>query len=640
MLQTAPSVREAPITLSGTSADDPTRPPVDLPPPLGMNEPLLDVDNIQGNILAGFNKDHQTHLYLRINSPRDAATVEAFRAWLGRLVPFVATTEEVLHFNRLFKEIRRRRCVETRAVMSTWINVALSFEALQLLAGDGEALAGCAKRLGAYPGADPERLRAEAFTDEAFKEGMAKRAVPVLSDPASEELEGNPKNWTFGREGEEPDVVVIVASDSASELAAEVARIEDGIYGGRPGHDRFGGSGVSVVYKQHGNTLPPPLTGHEHFGFLDGVSQPGIRGVVSQRPFDLLTLRQNPESDEHLHQGKPGQDLLWPGEFVFGYPGQDPRAPEGDGPDEGIHKAGPDSLTKGGPDGGWAGPVWAKDGAFLVVRRLRQEVGRFHDFLRREAPGLKLTDDQLGAKLVGRWKSGAPVVRADQVDDPALGNDDCANNHFEFVSPSPAIPQSSAPPGSGLCADERVPPSLGDASGQKCPFGAHIRKAYPRDDTGSPLQIPRNGTETVGEITTQTHRLLRRGIPFGDPFYPAPGKDTDDGNRGLLFACYQTSIVDQFEFVTRNWFNNPQFKDAAAAGSPESGHDLILGQSNQGGSRARHLRIDVDGKPHVLAAQEKDEWVIPTGGGYFFAPSLDALQLLTVTPEGKKGEKA
>src|SRR5205085_10193093 len=116
------------------------------------------------------------------------------------------------------------------------------------------------------------------------------------------------------------------------------------------------------------------------------------------------------------NQGKPGQDLIWPGEFVFGYPGQDPAD---------AVEAGDDPLASG------AAPAWARDGSYLVFRRLRQDVGAFHTFLRDQATAT-LPADALGARLVGRWASGAPTVRAPDADDPALAANECANNRFEF----------------------------------------------------------------------------------------------------------------------------------------------------------------------------------------------------------------
>ena len=608
-------VRETPTAtlLRAPSADDPTRPSV-------PNEPVLDVDNIQGNILAGFNKDHQAQLYLRIQDGQ----VEHFRAWLGRLIPFIATTAEVLTFNRLFKSVRQRRGVETRTVMATWVNVGLSFRAVKLLAGDSQALAKRGERFEDYKKAASSEFSVERFADKAFREGMAKRSVEVLSDPpdarqGQASLEGNRRNWLFGGPDNEADVVLLIASDSSAELAAEVARIEDSIYSGRTGPHSFASSGVTIIFKQYGNTLPAPLTGHEHFGFLDGVSQPGIRGRISSDPHDVFMLRQNPAEPT---QGKPGQDVLWPGEFVFGYSGQDPNATD-------INQEGPNSLAPGGPGGAPAGPVWAKDGSYLVIRRLRQDVARFHQFLKDEAPE-DMTSERFGASLVGRWTSGAPIIRRPDADDPPLGSDDCANNHFEFGAPSDPIPRPSPP--KGRCHDERGKQSPGDKVGEHCPFAAHIRKAYPRDDEGTfPFKPP------TGEVTTQTHRILRRGVPFGEPFYPAPDPkhETDTGNRGLLFACYQTSIEDQFEFVTRSWVNNPEFKDKSVRGRLQSGHDLIIGQTNENGSRTRHcvLRIrQADESLKDVTVTATEEWVIPTGGGYFFSPSIDALHLLTDQP--------
>ncbi len=593
------AVREAPAALTQIENDS-TR-------PAAANEPVLAVDNIQGNII-GFNKDHQTMLFLKITD------AENFRRWLRDFVPFIATAHEVLTFNRLFKAIRRRRGVETHTVQATWINIAFSFDALEQLSKDGNALQKAAQKFTDYKdkAKKSKDFKAGSFSDEAFKKGMAKRAVDVLGDPQSEKAEGNPRNWVFGGTKNEADVVVIVASDSDEDLDDEVGRIEESIYAGRSIIGEHALSGVQIVYKQNGATLPPPLTGHEHFGFLDGVSQPGLRGRISDDPTDVLTPRQNPKDPD---QGKPGQDLLWTGEFIFGYPKQFGAA----------DPAEPDELNTAPGPIAEAGPVWAKDGSFLVVRRLRQEVGNFHKFLEKIGQEKGLSADLLGAKLVGRWKSGAPIMRQPTADNPALGNDDCANNHFEFNEDGEVIPKSEAAP--EQCSDDVFPIAKADEKGLTCPFAGHIRKTYPRDDKGTLAA-------EIGENTTQTHRLLRRGIPFGNPFFPPddPNKQKDSGNRGLLFAAYQTSIVNQFEFVQAVWSNNAEFKDKSAGGKLQSGHDFIIGQNNAGGDKRTRrfiLPIDKNGTTELIEIKTENDWVIPTGGGYFFQPSIDALCLLS-----------
>jgi hypothetical protein len=185
------SVRETPTSalLRAQSTRDPTRPDA-------RNEPVLAVKKIQGNILAGFNKDYQAHLYLAI---RDGAE-RAFRLWLGRLVPFIATTAEVLAFNRLFKSIRKRRGGETKTVMATWVNVALSFRGLKLLARGENDLSKHADRFEDYRRAKPEEFSVERFTDAAFRQGMAARSVEVLSDPPH-----STKHWRFGGPAKRPN---------------------------------------------------------------------------------------------------------------------------------------------------------------------------------------------------------------------------------------------------------------------------------------------------------------------------------------------------------------------------------------------------------------------------------------------------
>jgi Dyp-type peroxidase family len=521
-------------------------------------EPELRVEQIQGNILAGFNKDNQTLLFLKITDQK------RFKAWLRVVLPFVATVDEVLKFNRLFKQIRTRRGVETRTVLATWLNIAFSFQGLAQITDD-----------------------ADRIKDLAFKEGLANRSKS-LNDPV--QGEGSPKKWVIGGKSTEADVVIIIGSDSAEEMEASVASWESSIDGSGPLRGQSGPSGARVIFKQRGATLPDPLRGHEHFGFLDGVSQPGIRGTFGANR-ELLTPKQNPADPG---QGKPGQDRLWPGEFVFGYPAQDPTSTDN-----------PGKVRKGGVE-------WMENGSFLVFRRLRQDVGAFHQFLQNTGNELNLGPELFGAKCVGRWESGAPVERANKQDNAAMSRDDCANNAFDFQKDT--IPKNPPPGSSDQCKDN-FPNNLAkkDVDGLVCPFAGHIRKAYPRDDVSlnpKGVKVPPN------EADTETHRLLRRGIPFGTPFDPTI--PSDDGNRGLLFIAYQTSIENQFEFVIKNWVNNPDFKEN------DSGHDPVLGQSDRS-NRERSFKVPL-GKGQEQVVRLPQDFVIPTGGGYFFAPSIRALE--------------
>lgn len=580
----------------------------------------LEVDDIQGNILGGFNKDFQTFLFLEITNAAQ------FQDWLRSQIPYIATSAEVLAFNRLFKWVRSRRGHESLAVKSTWVNIAFSYQALVTLQD-------------VVPG-----LLDVDFTDTAFVEGLSERA-DRLGDPL-----GTAKEWVVGSDREQPLVLLQVASDVREDLAAEVARIEDSIYTGAVFGGQLKAVGAKIVFKQQGANLPDPIAGHEHFGFLDGISQPGLRGLLSSNPNDVLTVRQNPDKRDQPPgtdtqgnatkgvpaQGKPGQDLLWPGEFVFGYPTQDPTDnPAWDGPNPK-----PKSPSE-------AGPPWAKNGSFLVFRRLQQDVGGFHAFLQATAaahtvptPPEGSAPALVGSRLVGRWPSGAPVVRLPGQDNHLLGNDDCANNHFEFQGASSNL-APSPPTDPYACSDIFQPPSPGDPAGNACPFSGHIRKAYPRDDV--PLQ-PGTGyggsagvanpppgcpaNSTLNESDTQTHRLLRRGIPYGPVSASKPTAPVDDDvDRGLLFFAYQTSIERQFEFVTRCWVNNPDFKE------PGTGVDPILGQTNgSGGSRQRTFVTvlpDQSGSPQRVELTTQKDWVVATGGGYFFAPSISALELLS-----------
>ena len=526
-------------------------------------EPVLDVADIQGNILVGFNKSYQTFLFLRI---KDTAGT---KRWLRTIVPQIASTEETLAFLRLFRAMRERRSAEPHGLVATWINIAFTRTGLEKLTSTAEV---------------------ETFTSETFKLGMAQSAG-ILGDPTN--AQGRPIGWVVGDAANPVDVLLIVASDDAAALRAAVSDLMKGFA-------QVGGVPVlELAYQQDGQALPGDLTGHEHFGFKDGISQPGVRGRVSGAAADFLTPRLiDPADPIAARFSRPGQPLVWPGLFVLGekYPNQNPFDPMKP------------------VDGQAPTPTWATNGSFLVLRRLRQDVAAFWGFMEETArklalkyPALNgLTKERLASIMVGRWPSGAPVMRTPNADNPALAKNDFALNNFAFTNPSAIVK-----PRTGGSTDT-FPLAPGDDGGTRCPFSAHLRKVNPRDD----------GTDQGGPERSLIRRILRRGIPFGPPLAEPLHPGSDAGDRGLLFLSYQASIEDQFEFLMTDWVNsvvNPR----SYLGSGSAGQDPIIGNAAPGEMRAFTLPVDESVVEEIALPKP---WVIPTGGGYFFAPSISAIR--------------
>lgn len=495
------------------------------------NEPAFAMGEIQGDLLLGHTKREELLLFFEIT---DAG---AFKALLGRL-PFTSARDVYRPKGEAYAQATRKPPPNPR------YGVAFTLAGLKALGAEG------IENLDQDAGAKP------------FVDGLAKRAVQELND-------ADPATWRVGRADQPVHGVFVVTGAEKGDIAKGLAAL-------RPAAGVLN-LGFDEVDRLEGNTRPGELDGLEHFGFLDGVSQPGLRGCADEAQTVPLTPNANPAEPD---QGLPGQDLLWPGEFVFGYPGQKRDAAK---------------FSEKGPVQEPPLP-WMKDGAFLVIRRLTQLVPEMHKGIRLAAEEKGLDPPRLEAQLVGRWPSGTPIIlKPDVDDDPSIGRDENRNNNFEF-------------------GDDRV--------GLKCPWAAHVRKTYPRDDVRGRTDLEEGDKEDEAivdreEAGTQTRRLLRRGIQFGCELTPEEVRDDRTiEERGLLFKCYVTDLAGQFEFVQKTWCNNKDFVQ------PTTGIDPIIGQAPNGGERPCLGTGEVGEKPSFSFKP----WVTMTGGGYFFAPSISFLR--------------
>src|SRR5262245_14383794 len=207
---------------------------------------------------------------------------------------------------------------------------------------------------------------------EAFRVGMAARARQLRDEGLND-----PKNWDRPFGTDRVHIGVTIFSDSAEKrrLVLETAR-----------EQIAGFSGVSVTHMQDFGAQPGDLN---PLGYHDGIDQPAIEG----------------SGDEPLPgQGRP----IKAGEFILGYPGE-----------AGVPLAMPQPEILG------------KNGTYVGLRKYQTRVGAFNRFLRAHGR-TKEEQELLAAKLVGRWRSGAPLTLAPDTDDPALGKDPHRNNLIEY----------------------------------------------------------------------------------------------------------------------------------------------------------------------------------------------------------------
>lgn len=393
--------------------------------------------------------------------------------------------------------------------------------------------------------------------DEAFTQGMSARAGRLGDRDASA--------WRVSDRPGALHAALLLASDAAATLDAFVADVKAALTGAR------------VVDELRGDASRLS-GGREHFGFSDGRSQPGLFGwfLDAKGARRAVTGRRNPRNRA---EGVPGQRLAPPERLLTG-------------------------LAAGAP-------AWTRNGSYLVARVLQQHVGAMHRFVFDAAGALGVAPVLVASRILGRWPRGAPVLRADH-DDHAVGSSPCAYNDFQFLRAGRPLGASTVAGDCGFVA----PPAVADPRGEVCPFSAHIRKANPRDDEGA--------SPSTGAALSADHNrarvIFRRSLPYGDASpstFDAPVADAPGDDRGLVFLCYQSSIVEQFEFIQQGLVQDPD------APRPNSGHDALIGQGSDTAPRRFSLGTLPDGR--AARCDGVPAWVTTRGGGYFFAPSISAL---------------
>jgi Dyp-type peroxidase family len=358
--------------------------------------------------------------------------------------------------------------------------------------------------------------------------------------------ESAPANWRWGGHGSPVVDVVLML------YAVDDESLED-LY--RSFVSDLGASRLVEVARLGTSALGPT----EPFGFADGIAQPVIDGLGATGP---------------------AADTVQPGEFVLGYRNEYGLTP--------VSPTVADADDPGGvlaPAPGEGRRDLGRNGTYLVFRELRQDTEGFRAFLdestrRPDGSSDPAAATRLAAKMVGRWPSGAPLVLAPHVDDPVLGR---ANDFGYFYE---------------------------DRDGLRCPVGAHIRRANPRDslepDPGSAVSI------AVGK----RHRIIRRGRKRGPNGTPGVAEPAD---QGLHFVCLNANLARQFEFIQGTWCNNPKF-----AGLYEDRDPLVTTQPDQ--------TFRVPASPVRTRYTGIPSFVQVVGGAYFFLPGVRALRFLAERP--------
>ena len=371
-------------------------------------------------------------------------------------------------------------------------------------------------------------------------DGFADEFLAGITGPGRSRFLGDtPDDWRWGRADQDSVDLLVITYAASVDLLVTAVHILD---------ERAVAAGVVLLDARETNGSSEV----EPFGFRDGISQPYVPELASSaddtsaRPVAL-------------------------GEFVLGYPNayglltQRPVLPRHLDP-QGLLPALAAGVDRGHPDGG---ADLGRNGTYLVLRTLAQDVAAFDAYVTATARTHDLDPELLAAKLVGRWRGGASLVQSPTVDRPELATANDFGYHHD------------------------------DARGLRCPVGAHVRRANPRDSLD-----PRPGSD-ASQAVTDRHRLLRRGRVFAE-----------DGEQGLQFVALNANLGRQFEFVQHSWLNDPKF-----AGLRTDLDPLVTPRTPDG-------VFTIPGEPFRTRVAGLPEFVTTLGGAYFFLPGRRALRYL------------
>jgi Dyp-type peroxidase family len=230
-----------------------------------------------------------------------------------------------------------------------------------------------------------------------------------------------------------------------------------------------------------------------------------------------------------------------------------------------------------------------RDGTYFVLRQLKEDVNGFWNFLNektKDADGSLNPDEStfIAAKMMGRWPSGAPLVKYPEKD-PGGSSDD---NDFKYMKE--------------------------DKDGLKCPFGAHIRRTNPRDQF-------EESPPGISLRLTRRHRIMRRVRSYGEEYIGSATHHTPKEEVGLLFGCFNADISKQFEFIQYTWANYPKFKRLSADPDP-----FIGVKENPKTGTEQNFTIPTETVNNVVTGLQS--FVTVKGGGYFFFPSKSVIRFL------------